>query len=113
MTSVSSHVLDTTRGRPAAGVPIRLERQRDDGSGWELLGQGVTNADGRVTALCPPGALRTGAHRITFDMATYYRSQGIAAFYPEVQIQFVVTALEHHHIPLLSSPFGYSTYRGS
>jgi 5-hydroxyisourate hydrolase len=105
---ISTHVLDTAAGRPAAGVAIRLERQ--EAGGWQAVGDGRTDEDGRLKSLTPPGPAPHGVYRITFDTRGYL---GDAAFFPEVQIVFVVGDDRHHHVPLLLSPFGYSTYRGS
>ena len=101
--TLSTHVLDAALGRPAAGVPVRLER------GGEVLAQGTTDADGRVRDL---GALGAGPHRLVFDTGAYFAATGQQGFYPEVAVAF--TAGDgHHHVPLLLSPFHYSTYRGS
>jgi 5-hydroxyisourate hydrolase len=109
---ISTHVLDTARGLPAHGVPIVLEHA--SGEGWELVGSGATDADGRARDLVADGtALAHGRYRLTFDTGAYFRGRGEAAFYPEVAVVFIVAADEHHHVPLLLSPFGYSTYRGS
>jgi 5-hydroxyisourate hydrolase len=109
---ITTHVLDTARGRPAAGVPIVLERATD--GGWELVGRGATDADGRLRDLIADGAaIADGRYRLTFDTGAYFRDHGEAAFYPEVAVVFTVAGGEHHHVPLLLSPFGYSTYRGS
>ena len=109
---ITTHVLDTARGRPAAGVPIVLERATGDG--WQELGRGATDADGRLRDLVAEGASPgAGRYRLTFDTGAYFRDRGEAAFYPEVAVVFTVAADEHHHVPLLLSPFGYSTYRGS
>jgi 5-hydroxyisourate hydrolase len=103
--SLSTHVLDAALGRPAAGVAVRLER---DGS---VVASAVTDADGRVRAL---GELVAGVHRLTFDTGAYFAASGRDAFYPEVTVAFtVVDPDEHHHVPLLLSPYAYSTYRGS
>ncbi len=110
--SLSTHVLDTARGRPAVGVEVRCERRTDDG--WEPLAAATTDTDGRISDLVARGALRAGAHRLTFATGANARAQGGQSFWPEVTITFEVTAPdEHHHVPLLLSPFGYSTYRGS
>ena len=102
---ISTHVLDTARGRPAAGVPVVLERRAD--GGWSLVGEGRTNADGRVGELAPADA---GVYRLTFDTGSYFE----AGFYPQVAVEFRVDdGAGHYHVPLLLSPFGYSTYRGS
>lgn len=108
MSPITTHVLDTSRGRPAQGVSVWLE------SGDTCIGEGVTNADGRVTDLLPEGALEPGVYQIRFDTGGYFRAQGVKGFYPEVRIAFVVEAGEaHYHVPLLLNPYGYSTYRGS
>ena len=112
MRSVSTHVLDITRGRPAAGVPVTLEKKDD--SGYVRLEACTTDADGRVKELVPEGELETGTYRLTFDTGAYFGAQGVEGFYPEASIVFVVRdAAAHYHVPLLLSPFGYSTYRGS
>ncbi|WNB86547.1 hydroxyisourate hydrolase [Cellulomonas sp. ATA003] len=107
MSLVTTHVLDTALGRPAAGVPVDLEAL-DDGT-WRPLGHGVTDADGRVGDL-GPAALPHGRYRLRFDTGTYFAGTG---FYPEVVVVFEVADDAHHHVPLLLSPFAYSTYRGS
>jgi 5-hydroxyisourate hydrolase len=119
MSGISSHVLDTARGRPAAGVVVQLERW-DPAAGWQPLGAGSTDAQGRIAHFEPGLPLSAGEHRLRFETAeyfarqTYFTEQGQAAFYPRVEVTFVVTSpSEHYHIPLLLSPFGYSTYRGS
>ena len=110
---LTTHVLDTSLGRPAHGVPVRLELRAGDGA-FREVGRGTTNADGRVTDLLAPGALERGVYRITFDLDGYFTAGGRAGFYPEASILFRVDApAEHHHVPLLLSPFGYTTYRGS
>jgi 5-hydroxyisourate hydrolase len=109
---ITTHVLDTARGRPAAGVPVVLERASD--GGWELVGSGATDPDGRLRDLVAEGtSVADGRYRLTFDTGAYFRDRGEAAFYPEVAVVFTVAGDEHHHVPLLLSPFGYSTYRGS
>ncbi len=111
---LTTHVLDTARGRPASGVPVVLERQRDDG-GWSELARGETNSDGRVPGLLEEGGLARAVYRLTFHIEAWERTSGTApGFYPQAQILFRVEQPEqHHHVPLLLSPFGYSTYRGS
>ena len=109
--NLSTHVLDTARGRPAAGVRVTVELR--DGDGWRGVGGGVTDADGRVPGLLE-GELSAGTHRLTFETGAWFQAQGVAGFYPEVT---VVCQIEdpgtHYHVPLLLSPYGYSTYRGS
>ncbi len=107
--SLSTHVLDATTGRPAAGVAVLVE-ERVDGE-WRATADGRTDADGRIGALGDPGE---GAHRLRFDTGGYFAKAGVATFYPEVTVTFTVAdATAHHHVPLLLSPFAYSTYRGS
>ncbi len=114
MTSpITTHVLDTARGAPAAGVRIALEHEGAPGR-WARATEGVTDADGRLRTLLPEGSLRAGVYRLTFDVGAYFRSQGVSTLWREVTIEFVVEdATAHFHVPLLVSPFGYSTYRGS
>jgi len=111
MSSLSTHVLDLTHGKPAAGVAVRLLR------GEDVLFQGTTNADGRCPEL-PSLALSPGRHRLEFEIAAYFAAMGAALTEPPfldvVPIDFgVADAGGHYHVPLLVSPFGYSTYRGS
>jgi 5-hydroxyisourate hydrolase len=111
LTGITTHVLDTSRGRPAGGVNVSLERAAE--SGWRLVARGTTDADGRASDLlsAPP---EDGRYRLRFDTGAYFRAVGAAVFYPEVMVTFVVEGGEdHYHVPLLLSPFGYSTYRGS
>lgn len=113
MSPITTHILDTTRGRPAVGVAIRLERRSDD-EGFTLVGSGVTDSDGRLRTLLPEGGLIAGVYRITFDIGPYFESMKTPAFYPEAAVVFTVGSVdEHYHVPLLVNPFGYSTYRGS
>jgi 5-hydroxyisourate hydrolase len=109
---ITTHVLDTALGRPAAGVPITLEVLRD--ADWHPVGVGATDVDGRLRTLLPAGALEAATYRITFDTAAYFGAARTPSFYPTVQIVFVVADRgQHYHVPLLISPFGYATYRGS
>jgi 5-hydroxyisourate hydrolase len=112
MATITTHVLDTNRGRPAVGVTIVLEKY--DAGAWRPLGMGVTNADGRLTTLLAENALTAGRHRITVDTGAYFQQQQVEHFYPSVTVDFeIVDPKQHCHVPLLLSPFGYSTYRGS
>lgn len=113
MSAITTHVLDTSRGRPASDVAVRLERETD--SAWQQIGKGATDADGRARDLLPDGfALSKGVYRITFATGPYFAAQEIETFYREVVILFTVSDPgQHYHVPLLLSPFGYSTYRGS
>lgn len=113
MTAITTHVLDTSRGRPASGIHVELESH--DGHAWQRVGQGVTDSEGRLRSLAPEDVpLAGGVYRLTFDTAAYFGAQNTAAFYPRVLIEFTVAEGEsHYHVPLLLSPFGYSTYRGT
>ena len=110
---ITTHILDTARGRPAGGVQVALEIRED--AGWREIRRSLTNADGRVRQLLPEELpLRAGTYRLTFDVGAWFQAQGIASFYPEASIVFLVRDPDqHHHVPLLLSPFGSSTYRGS
>jgi len=114
MSRITSHVLDTSLGHPAAGVSVTLSAQGKDGS-WKELGRGVTDADGRAKDLLPEGSeLTVGTYRLTFDTAAYFRARSTETFFPHVEVVFLVgDTKQRYHIPLLLSPFGYSTYRGS
>jgi 5-hydroxyisourate hydrolase len=112
MSSLTSHVLDVSLGRPARGLSLRLEVL--EGATWRSLGAGVTDADGRAGDLLGSAPLEARTYRLTFDTGGYFAGSGRRSFYPKVQVTFEVAApAEHHHVPLLLSPFGYSTYRGS
>jgi 5-hydroxyisourate hydrolase len=113
MSPITTHVLDTTRGVPAEGIVVVL--QQADGDSWTEVGRGTTNADGRITTLLPADAdLPSAAYRLRFLTAPYFTRHGLRAFYPEVHVLFHLDdPAGHYHVPLLLSPFGYSTYRGS
>jgi 5-hydroxyisourate hydrolase len=116
--TLSTHVLDTKTGPPAAGFQIRLDRAAGEGgaeAGWAPAGAGQTDADGRLRLAGPDAAdFDPGVYRITFGTGAYFTARGSASFYPEVTITFEMTARdEHYHVPLLLSPYAYSTYRGS
>jgi 5-hydroxyisourate hydrolase len=105
--TVSTHALDAVRGRPATGVEVLLERRTDDG--WASVAARETDADGRISDLAE--AADVGVYRLTFDVEGW---AGADSFYPEVVIVFRITdAAAHHHVPVLLSPYAYSTYRGS
>jgi 5-hydroxyisourate hydrolase len=110
---ITTHILDLSRGKPAAGVSVRLEREEADGN-FKGLGEGTTDQDGRNKSLLPDGApLKPGTYRLRFETAPYFKALGAESFYPYVEIFFDVKEDAHHHVPLLLSPYGYSTYRGS
>lgn len=136
MSTLSTHALDTASGKPAAGLPLLLEQQSDAGAWmqyqqnrikgilseaatapvWQVLAQGLTNTDGRCPDLFSEGQnqLQPGIYRMSFDTAHYFTQHGLTGFYPRVEVIFEIhDADEHYHVPLLISPFGFSTYRGS
>ena len=109
--TLSTHVLDATTGSPAAGVLVMLERSTGDG--WSPESEGQTSADGRLR-LPDEATASPGVYRITFGSGAYFSARGSASFYPEVTVTFEVTGPgDHYHVPLLLSPYAYSTYRGS
>jgi 5-hydroxyisourate hydrolase len=114
MMRISTHVLDIAQGQPAKDVPVRLERQEGAGS-WRLLTSSRTDQDGRCAQLLPENeALTAGVYRLGFDTAAYFSARKLDGRYPLVEIVFHVrNGEEHFHIPLLLSPNGYTTYRGS
>ncbi|NKB86686.1 MAG: hydroxyisourate hydrolase [Acidobacteria bacterium] len=113
MSAITSHILDVSRGRPAANVGVRLDVEVD--GEWQQIGDGTTDDDGRVNELLPEHHdLVAGNYRIVFESGDYFAGQDIDSFYPRVEVNFRVgAAREHFHVPLLLSPHGYSTYRGS
>ena len=114
MSPITTHVLDLSSGRPASGVAVLLSIRADDNR-WDDLARGVTDADGRVRDLMPEGTpLATGTYRLQFETYDYFLASGVKAFHPSVVVHFLVDdPSTHFHVPLLLSPFGYSTYRGS
>jgi 5-hydroxyisourate hydrolase len=113
MSAITTHILDTSLGRPAANVLVTLDVL--EGDQWRSLGSGQTDKDGRLRTLLPDGVRpQVATHRLRFATGAYFQHHAVPAFFPHVEIFFAVTAPEeHHHVPLLLSPFGYSTYRGS
>jgi hydroxyisourate hydrolase len=111
--TITTHVLDTARGCPGAGIGVVLEIR--NGDGWSPVGRGTTDGNGRLTTLTQTAAMVAGEYRLTFDAGGYQRARGVAdPFFPDIKITFTVAdAGAHFHVPLLLSPFGYSTYRGS
>ena len=113
MSAITTHVLDLARGLPAAGLAVELALRA--GEGWRELGRQATDGDGRARELLAPGApLVAGVYRLRFDLGAYFASQGGPAFFPEAAVVFAVADPGARvHVPLLVSPYGYSTYRGS
>ncbi len=109
MSGITTHVLDTSIGKPAEGIRVKLQYE------GAVIGSGVTDGDGRVRELVPVGTpLQEGVYRLTFSVGEYFEATGRDAFYPEIVVNFRISAGNaNYHVPLLLSPFGYSTYRGS
>lgn len=123
MSAITTHVLDAALGRPAAGVPVRLERLDPSSSTTPqttVVAEAITDDDGRARAL-GPDQVQPGTYRLVFDIAAYAAASGQSCFFPEIAVTFRLTEApdgpagiaSHHHVPLLLSPFAYSTYRGS
>ncbi|HMF55385.1 MAG TPA: hydroxyisourate hydrolase [Pyrinomonadaceae bacterium] len=115
MSTITTHILDISRGRPASSVQVSLEMQNNADGSWRALSEAWTDEDGRVKVFILPGTnLDVGIYRLIFDVGAYFSALGIKCFYPQVSVAFKIEdAAQHYHIPLLLSPFGYSTYRGS
>lgn len=111
MSTLSTHVLDAVRGAPASGIAVTAYLRDPDG-GWRRTGSGVTDDDGRIGRLTD-APIAPGVHRIVFATGDYFAAQHVEAFYPEVAITFTVDDERHYHVPVLLSPFAFSTYRGS
>lgn len=112
--NISTHVLDTSAGRPAEGIAVLLESRTETGD-WRIVGSRTTDGDGRIGEFVKDGiSIASGRYRLTFETGDYFEAAGVKSFHPRVQIEFAVRdENEHYHVPLLLSPFGYTTYRGS
>jgi 5-hydroxyisourate hydrolase len=112
MSQLTTHILDTTKGKPAQDVPIVLSQLQ--GNEWTVIAQGITNSDGRIPNLLGNDVLlQYGTYKMRFETKVYFDAQSLKSFYPFVEIVFDIQSSEHYHVPLLLNPFGYSTYRGS
>ena len=110
MSNITTHVLNTSLGKPAAGIQVVLEVKQDE---WTQIGSGTTNDDGRIADFTSDSIV-AGHYRISFALASYFEAQNVDAFYPAAHIEFIIKDPDqHYHVPLLLNPFGYSTYRGS
>lgn len=114
MSAITTHVLDTVSGKPGAGIEVILERKTHS-AGWQKLAEGMTNADGRLNDLLPTTeAFLPGHYRLIFEIAPYFLMNDREGFFPQISIMFVVKdPVQHYHVPLLLSPYGFTTYRGS
>jgi len=112
MSQITTHILDTTKGRPAPGVSIILYGYANDS--WTEMVKGKTDENGRIKDLLPAEIfLEKGIYKLRFETKDYFNKQGIQTFFPFIEIVFDIQSSEHYHVPLLLNPFGYSTYRGS
>lgn len=112
MSQLTTHILDTTKGKPAQGVTAILYQGENDA--WAEIKRNITNTDGRIPDLLDKNVLLSkGIYKMRFETKDYFDKQHIPTFYPYVEIIFEINSTEHYHIPLLLNPFGYSTYRGS
>ncbi len=112
MSQLTTHILDTTKGKPAQNVKIILYKNHNNS--FEEIASGITNTDGRIPDLLPKDLIvEKGIYKMKFETKTYFDSMSVQTFYPFVEIVFNIETAEHYHIPLLLNPFGYSTYRGS
>ena len=113
MSTISTHILDTARGQPARGIRVTLQRSAG-ADAWEDLAMGSTNADGRIPDFVPTDVMLTeGIYRMRFDVSAYFSEHKTKSFYPYIEVVFELGNDGHYHVPLLLSPWGYSTYRGS
>ncbi|KAB0349177.1 5-hydroxyisourate hydrolase-like isoform X6 [Muntiacus reevesi] len=111
---LTTHVLDTASGLPAQGLYLRLSRLEDRGQQWTELKKSCTDHDGRCPGLLPPGQMKAGTYKLSFDTKGYWQKRGQESFYPYVEVVFTITNETHKfHVPLLLSPWSYTTYRGS
>lgn len=117
MSAITTHILDVSRGRPASGVEVTLEiaEEEEPQRSWRVVGSGRTDDDGRAGTLVPDATeMLAGLYRLVFEVDEYFADRGVESFYPRVVVEFDVRdEHQHYHVPLLLSPFGYSTYRGS
>ena len=110
---LSSHILDISKGAPAAGVPIRLEKMNPAAKSWSVVDQKITDKNGRVGDFLPEGKSNTGIYKLVFLTSDYFKKQQLESFYPFVEIVFEIKDQSHYHVPITLSAFGYSTYRGN
>lgn len=113
MSQITTHILDTSIGKPAQEIAVFLEKEVTSNQ-WEKISEGLTNKDGRLPGLLADNIiLEPGIYKLTFDTHSYFKKMNIEGLYPSVSISFIIKDNSHYHIPLLLNPFGYSTYRGS
>ena len=118
MSQITTHILDTSRGKPASDVSVKLYQRKDSREmpeSWLTIGQGITDSDGRIAELLPrEGALAAGTYKLRFNTKAYFDHFDSPYFYPFIEIVFEIEGDgQHYHVPLLLNPYGFSTYRGS
>ncbi|MCF2445053.1 hydroxyisourate hydrolase [Dyadobacter sp. CY345] len=110
---LSSHILDISKGMPASGVPIRLEKMDTDKKTWSVIDEKITDANGRISNFLSSENTNKGIFKLTFLTADYFKSQKIQSFYPFIEVVFEIKDSKHYHVPITLSAYGYSTYRGN
>jgi 5-hydroxyisourate hydrolase len=110
---LSSHILDISKGMPASGVPIRLEKMDTNKKMWSVIEQKVTDANGRISDFLSSERSNEGIYKLTYLTADYFKSQHIESFYPFIEVVFEIKDNKHYHVPITLSAYGYSTYRGN
>lgn len=110
---LSSHILDVSKGEPASGVSIKLEKLNDQTKTWSLVDQKATDKNGRITDFLPTNAANPGIYRLTYLVEPYFKKNKTESFYPFIEVAFRLTGTSHYHVPITLSAYGYSTYRGN
>jgi 5-hydroxyisourate hydrolase len=110
---LSSHILDISKGMPAPGVPIRLEKIATDKKTWSIIEEKITDANGRISDFLSSEKSNEGIYKLTYLTADYFKSQNIQSFYPFIEVVFEIKDSKHYHVPITLSAYGYSTYRGN
>ncbi|MDR2271549.1 MAG: hydroxyisourate hydrolase [Sphingobacterium sp.] len=110
---LSSHILDVSTGKPAAGVKVKLQKSQMDNTSWEDIGVRFTDTNGRVNDFLPVSQDNQGVYKLTFYTEAYFKQEKSESFYPYIEVIFIISDDKHYHVPITLSPYGYSTYRGS
>ena len=110
---LSSHILDVSKGMPASGVSIKLEKRSGQTNAWLLVDEKVTDENGRITDFLPTNASNPGIYRLTYMVEPYFKKNKLESFYPFIEVVFQLTGTSHYHVPITLSAYGYSTYRGN
>ena len=110
---LSSHILDVSKGTPASGVPIKLEKYNEQDKTWSMVDEKITDANGRITDFLPSEKSNLGIYKLTYLTSDYFKKNNIESFYPFIEVVFQITNKTHYHVPITLSAFGYATYRGN